>query len=168
MTETRIDIDILIAADGWRDPALKAEKTVRAAAAAAMAGRTGFDGGVEISVLLADNDAVADLNAQWRGKSGPTNVLSFPGDLDGPGPAVLGDVVLALETVQAEAAEAGIPAADHIAHLVVHGVLHLLGYDHETDGEAAGMERAEVDVLGVLGVPDPYAAAQRKIDGAVS
>ena len=115
--------------------------------------------------MLTDDAAVRALNAQWRGKDRPTNVLSFPAATPdeiararaGGPPLLLGDVVLALETCRREAAEQGKPLADHVAHLVVHGVLHLLGHDHEDDAEADRMERLETAILAELGIADPYA-----------
>lgn len=120
----------------------------------------------EVAISLTDDDAVAALNEQWRGKKGPTNVLSFPiHDLrpgawpKGPaGPALLGDVVLAFGTVEREARELGKPLADHLAHLIVHGTLHLLGYDHENEADALLMEDLERHILATLGIDDPYAA----------
>lgn len=111
------------------------------------------------TVLLADDAAMRELNRDWRGQDKPTNVLSFPSpDLAGP-PGVarsIGDIVLAYETLVREAAQDGKALADHAAHLVVHGVLHLLGHDHEEDGEAEAMERLEVAALARLGIADPY------------
>jgi probable rRNA maturation factor len=112
----------------------------------------------EVSVLFADDAFVRDLNARWRGQDKPTNVLSFPAAPEKvPGPRPLGDIVLAFETVDREAREAGKPFDHHAAHLLVHGFLHLLGYDHETDAEAAIMEAREVRILETLDIPDPYA-----------
>ncbi|HEX7970330.1 MAG TPA: rRNA maturation RNase YbeY, partial [Stellaceae bacterium] len=104
-------------------------------------------------------ELVRALNRQWRGKDVPTNVLSFPalGATPPPGaPRLLGDVVLAFETVAAEAAAQDKPLADHLRHLVIHGVLHLLGFDHESDADAQRMEASEIAILAGLGVPDPY------------
>jgi probable rRNA maturation factor len=103
------------------------------------------------------------LNRDYRGVDAPTNVLSFsgesaPGPIDGR-PRVLGDVIVAYQTARAEAAEAELPLGDHLCHLVVHGMLHLLGHDHRSGGEAESMERLEVRVLAGLGVADPYAPA---------
>lgn len=105
------------------------------------------------SVLFADDAALEALNRQWRGKDKPTNVLSFPAP-DGAG--TLGDIAIAYDTVAREAQEQGKTIADHATHLLVHGLLHLLGYDHEADGEAAEMEGLERDILARLDVPDPY------------
>ena len=122
-----------------------------------------FDIDVE-PVRLAGDEEVRALNAQWRGKDKPTNVLSFPlagprelGDAaaDGPG-LMLGDIVLARETCAAEAADKAIPLESHAAHLVVHGTLHLLGCDHQDDGAAEDMEAREVRALARLGIADPY------------
>jgi probable rRNA maturation factor len=113
----------------------------------------------EISLLFADDATVQDLNTTWRGQDKPTNVLSFPAEIPPghPGPRPLGDVVLAYETVAREAAAENKSLRDHAAHLVIHGVLHLLGHDHETDGEADAMEALEIEALSRLGVANPYA-----------
>jgi probable rRNA maturation factor len=141
-----------------------AEETVRRAVAAAAP--AGLDG-AEIAVLLADDASVRRMNAQWRGKDTPTNVLSFPAAPATPGvdgaPHHLGDIVVAYETVAAEARSEDKPFDHHLVHLVVHGFLHLLGYDHLTDEEAARMERQERDILAELDIPDPYAARDADI-----
>jgi probable rRNA maturation factor len=123
---------------------------------------------VEVGVLLAGNAAVHRLNAEHRGEDHATNVLSFP-TFEGilqhdpehptPEPVPLGDIVLALETVRAEAAAQRKPLRDHVSHLLVHGCLHLLGYDHQTAADALRMEGLERAILGRLGIPDPYAEA---------
>jgi len=128
----------------------------RAAQAAVAAARTEARG--EIAVVLADDRTLRRLNRDYRGKDRPTNVLSFP--IAGGG--TLGDVVLARETLLAEAAAQGKRPADHLAHLVVHGVLHLLGYDHQRAGQARRMEALEVKVLRALRVADPYRAEPRR------
>ena len=117
---------------------------------------------VEISVTLTGDEQVRALNAKWRGKDKPTNVLSFPAFplvQGAPLPPMLGDIVLAAETVAREAALEDKPVENHITHLVVHGLLHLLGYDHETDAEAEAMEAMEVAILGRLGIDNHYAGA---------
>jgi probable rRNA maturation factor len=119
----------------------------------------------EVSVLLCDDARMRALNASYRQQDRATNVLSFPTlDLDPERlpprpPALLGDIVLAAETVAAEAAHEGKRPADHLRHLVVHGCLHLLGHDHREEAAAARMERLEVLILAELAVPDPYAPA---------
>lgn len=112
--------------------------------------------GREISVLLCDDAEIRTLNRQWRGFDKPTNVLSFPA----PGEhedMPLGDIAVAFETCEREARADGKTLDDHVTHLVVHGVLHLLGYDHETETEAEEMEDTERRILGTLGIADPYA-----------
>jgi probable rRNA maturation factor len=113
-----------------------------------------------LSVTLADDETVAQLNAQWRGKPKPTNVLSFPADQDiaiPPGePRPLGDIILAAGVVRTEAAQQSKPLADHFSHLVVHGILHIMGYDHVDDAQADEMESLEKEILVKLGIADPY------------
>jgi probable rRNA maturation factor len=112
-----------------------------------------------ICVAFLDDKAIRALNARFRDKDAPTNVLSFPavnGAMPPEGPRFLGDVALAAETAAAEAAERGIPLVDHVRHLVLHGALHLLGFDHESDSEALRMEAIERRILALLGVADPY------------
>jgi len=127
----------------------------------------------DISVLACDDARIRTLNAQFRGKDRATNVLSWPAwdlaaDLPGalpeppePGtpddPEALGDLALAFETCQREAAEQGKDMADHVTHLIVHSVLHLLGYDHERDADALLMEETEAKILATMGIADPYA-----------
>jgi probable rRNA maturation factor len=113
----------------------------------------------EVSLLLTGDEEVRALNARWRGQDKPTNVLSFPASPPGrlaETPA-LGDIALAFETLAREAEASGVPLADHYRHLVAHGFLHLIGYDHETDEEAERMEALETRILARLGVADPYA-----------
>ncbi|WP_299691737.1 rRNA maturation RNase YbeY [uncultured Tateyamaria sp.] len=125
----------------------------------------------EVSLLGCDDARIATLNADFRDKPGPTNVLSWPDtdlaaatdgatpaapDPDPDGAVSLGDIAIAYETCAREALDQGKPFGDHVTHLLVHGTLHLLGYDHIRPGDAALMERTEVKILGNLGVPDPY------------
>ena len=129
-------------------------RAARAALAAAEPARSAADSRGELCLVLVDDALQRRLNHDYRGRDKPTNVLSFEG-----APAGLGDVVLALETIAGEAEAQGKSLADHAAHLVVHGVLHLMGYDHQTDGQARRMERLETEVLAGLGIADPYRAA---------
>ncbi len=119
----------------------------------------------EVSVALTDDAALQALNKAWRGKDRPTNVLSFPAEMPDLPPGALqatplGDIALAAETVQREAREQDKSFDDHLTHLTVHGLLHLLGYDHETTDDAAEMEALEIEILARLGVADPYRDAQ--------
>ena len=143
-------IEVEIEADAWTDALPQAEGIVERAAVAALEGEGG------VVVLLADDAAVADLNQRFRHKAGPTNVLSFPAP---PNPhGQLGDIALAYGVCANEAVQQGKSLEHHLMHLTVHGVLHLLGYDHESDGEAEAMEALERSILETLGVSDPYAA----------
>ena len=165
----RADISVRVLAPAWRKECPAATSLARRAARAALTAalptalrRRGARGAVEVSIVLADDAVVQRLNRDYRGLDKPTNVLSFgspdewraapPG-----GPIGLGDVILARETVAAEAVAQGKSMADHASHLIVHGILHLLGHDHDDDSEAAAMEGVEVDVLAGLGIADPYA-----------
>lgn len=137
-----------------------AASTVSAALADAIvlpAGRTAV-------VALSSDAAVQELNRTWRGLDKPTNVLSFPSvqpPLPPDGATIfLGDVMLAAETIAREASELGIPPGHHLRHLVLHGLLHLLGYDHESEDEAQQMEALETRVLAAIGIADPYISAQ--------
>ena len=159
-----LDIDVVHEDGDWAAVA-GADALVRAAAAALAAELAPIKG--EVCIALSSDAQVAELNGSYRGKPAPTNVLSFPAvpmlPVDGE-PRFLGDIVLALETMQREAAELKLPLEHHMQHLAVHGILHLLGYDHETDDEAQAMESLEIRVLARLGIPDPYAAAGEPIE----
>jgi probable rRNA maturation factor len=151
-------IELSVEAGAWQQFS-GAEAIVRRAAEAALAGTSAS--GVEIGVVLTDDAKMRALNRTWRGKDTATNVLSFPAPAGASTePRLLGDVVLAYETIAREAAEQRISARDHLAHLTVHGVLHLLGHDHENDRDAEIMENREREILARLGVPDPYARAE--------
>jgi probable rRNA maturation factor len=146
----------------WRD-ALPARKLARQAISAAREeADVKLRGGAELTVHLIGDVEIRALNQQWRRKNEPTNVLSFPaaaaGALDQA--PLLGDILIAFETVAREAEEEGKPLADHFRHLVVHGFLHLLGYDHILEEDAEEMESLERHTLARLGVPDPYAASE--------
>jgi probable rRNA maturation factor len=154
-------IEVEIEAAGWTVALTNAESlaTIAAEQALAAAAKTG-----DLAILLAEDETVRDLNARFRDADRPTNVLSFPTPADTPfgdgGRRPLGDIVLALETCVREAAEQRKLLSEHLQHLVAHGVLHLVGYDHQTDGEAEAMEALERRILADLGVPDPYAARE--------
>ena len=163
------DIDVVIGHAGWRAALDEPAALCRDAAKAAL-DAVGFGPlapCVELGVRLADDAELRRLNHRYRGRDAPTNVLSFaacdatPGRLpalpDDGAPLALGDVVLALETVLDEAGAQGKTVADHVGHLVVHGVLHLVGHDHENDADANVMEGLETAVLAGLGIADPYA-----------
>ncbi|MCA0034165.1 rRNA maturation RNase YbeY [Mesorhizobium sp. B263B2A] len=153
-----VEIDISIEAGDWPAEASLARLVDRAVAAAFA--ETGAAGHSELSIVFSDDAHIRTLNAGWRGKDKSTNVLSFPAFphvKDGPLPPMLGDIVLAAETVAREAALEDKPLENHITHLVIHGLLHLMGYDHETDTEAEAMEAVERAALARLAIPDPYA-----------
>lgn len=156
-----VEIEISREAGDWPDGI---EAPIRQAAEEALAAAFApEDGPAELSIVLADDPFVQTLNRDYRGKDAPTNVLSFAfgddedepeGDPDAP--VLLGDVILSYDTLLREANEQGKPFAHHLAHLVVHGVLHLLGYDHIEDAEADEMEGLETAILARLTIPDPY------------
>lgn len=149
-------LDIAIEDDGW---AVLPNLEMMAEQAAAATLPKGEQGKI-ITLLFADDETMQDLNKEWRGLDKPTNVLSFPAPKDQPVPPgelpLLGDIILGFETCAREAQEAGKTLADHTCHLIVHGVLHLLGYDHENDKDAEVMEAAEVKILSTLGIKNPY------------
>ena len=153
-----VALDVLIEDEGWQPHIADGADICRRAVMAVLPEGTT----TEVSFVFTTDDAIARLNADYRGKNGPTNVLSFPlvqiavGDAI---PPMLGDVVMARQTVEAEAEEAGIPVRDHIMHLLIHGLLHLVGHDHEDDAEAGRMEALETELLAGLGIADPYADA---------
>jgi probable rRNA maturation factor len=151
-------IDVIVESPCW-DEMSGAEAIVRRAiAAAAAAIGTDFGDGT-LAVLLTDDAAIRRLNAQWRDIDKPTNVLSFPAAPQlaaSESAKSLGDIAIACETTAREARQEGKPFADHLSHLSVHGFLHLLGYDHESEAQAETMEQLERAILQRLGVPDPY------------
>jgi probable rRNA maturation factor len=154
-----IQIDIQVQSPQWSEQPL-AEQTVRAAIAAA-ADMLSTAGG-EVSIVLTDDSAMQALNRHWRGIDKPTNVLSFPapkaGDGKMLGDKMLGDIVIAYETLKRECDEEGRIFLHHLAHLTVHGFLHLIGYDHQTDGDADAMEALESKIMHAMQMPDPYLA----------
>lgn len=174
----RLDISFSLESGDWETAAADVERLTDAAARAAFEAAEkpeilGGDTPVEMSLVLADDALVQTLNRDYRDKDKPTNVLSFAllDDLDDTDestddvlardegmPILIGDVILAFETVQREALEQGKSFEDHLTHLVIHGVLHLLGYDHQSDPDADRMERLETSILARLGIADPYSA----------
>jgi probable rRNA maturation factor len=147
-------IDIAIEAPGWDGLAGPRELAEAAIAAAIEASAARLEDEAEVSILFCGDAFIAGLNRQWRGQDKPTNVLAFPAG-EGAGP-LLGDIVIAFETAHAEALATAKPLRDHVAHLLVHGFLHLLGYDHASDAEADAMETLEALALARLGIDNPY------------
>ena len=149
-----------IADDAWTRVRDLEELTGRAIEAALDHARV--DKNVEIGVLFANDEEAARLNRQWRHKDYAPNILSFPApemhDVPAGEPRPLGDLILASGTVAREAQEQGKPLTSHLTHLIVHGTLHLLGFDHLEESDAERMEAAEIAILAGLGVPDPYLA----------
>lgn len=149
----------------WHDKGLGDIEALSLAAMSAAARRAGLAENVvtEASLTFAGDADVKAINAEWRGKDMATNVLSFPmlalqpGDAPGP---MLGDLVFALETIEREAAGEGKSFHDHLCHLIVHGFMHCLGFDHVEAGDADAMERLEIDILADLGIEDPYAETE--------
>ena len=158
---SRLDVAVVRHSAAWRGAGVTDASLARAARAAFAAAPPPSPGAYEVSLLLTDDAEMRALNATWRGKDAATNVLSFPSS-DRPSsdvsePGLLGDVALGYDTTLKEAGETNIAFADHVAHLVVHGVLHLLGLDHMRDDEAEQMETLERRALASLGIADPYA-----------
>jgi probable rRNA maturation factor len=154
----KLDLDILVEAGAW-PPEAEIEALARRAIGAAFA-ELGATGNTEVSLVLTDDAHIRELNATWRGKDKPTNVLSFPANPSLNGghlPPLLGDIVVAQETVAREAALENKPFDHHLTHLIIHGLLHLVGRDHEEDAEAEAMEGIERRALARLAISDPYA-----------
>ncbi|WP_373280258.1 rRNA maturation RNase YbeY [Palleronia aestuarii] len=163
-----MSVETMIEAKGWAECGLPG---IADRAALAVLGYLKLDGPFEIALLGCDDERIAALNAEFRTRPRPTNVLSWPSEdraaaRDGDRPPApdgsdpeLGDIAIAFETCAREAVAAGVPLAQHATHLVVHAVLHLLGYDHERPGDAELMEGTEVEILAQLGYPDPYTVA---------
>ncbi len=166
-------VEVMTEAPGWQASGVDVEALATRAADATLC-HLGHDPALfEVSLLAADDARLRALNAQFRAQDKPTNVLSWPAeDLapEHPGalpfppepgtpddPLPLGDIALALETCRREAEAARTPLPDHLAHLIVHGLLHLLGYDHETEADALLMEATETAILETMGITDPYA-----------
>jgi probable rRNA maturation factor len=159
--------EVLVVADSWQsEPDADAVIQRAVAIAAEMADADTAD--AELAVMLTDDAGIRTLNSNWRGIDKPTNVLSFPAlppptPLAGTDdiPRMLGDIAIAYETARREADDEQKPFDHHLSHLTVHGFLHLVGYDHETDDEAEAMEALEIEILAQLGIPDPYADRER-------
>jgi probable rRNA maturation factor len=156
-------VEVSVPCDAWLAACPDASALAAAAARAALVGAAGPYAGAPmiLGLILTDDAEQRRLNRTYRGTDAPTNVLAFAlsdpaGDSAAGAPVLLGDVVLAFETVEREAAEQHKRLADHLAHLAVHGVLHLLGFDHQDEAAAAAMEAREVEILKIVGVPDPY------------
>jgi probable rRNA maturation factor len=152
------NVEVVVQAAAWRRRP-RAKATVKKAVL--VAAKVASTRPADLAIVLTDDSAIRALNRQWRGKNAPTNVLSFPAASPARGksraaPLYIGDIVIAYETTAREAAAEGKRFSHHLAHLAVHGFLHLLGYDHEADDEAIAMERLERRILARLSVPDPY------------
>ena len=163
---------MLLECPAWAEALPEVEEICRNAASAALKDETEFGDNLELALVLADDVTIQGLNRDWRGQDKPTNVLSFaaqdgdsgPGDIP-EAPVLLGDVILAFETCAAEAARDGKSLSAHLSHLVVHGVLHLVGFDHETgDADADAMEAMETVILAGLGIADPYDLGPADLD----
>jgi len=157
-------IEILVESGRWSgrrgvQPLLR--RVIAGASTALPAKAVRSTSGAELAIVLTNDSAIRELNRTWRGKDEPTNVLAFPTDPQASPHRLLGDVVIAYETLAREAKTERKPFDHHLAHLAVHGFLHLCGYDHETDRQAAAMERLETAILARLGIPDPYIARAR-------
>ena len=157
-------VDIEVQSPLW-DKQPGAARTVRDAIAAAAALSTS---GGEVSILLTDDSAVRVLNRDWRGIDNPTNVLSFPApeNMSKSAAGILGDIVIAYETLMRECADEDRDFLHHLAHLTVHGYLHLVGYDHQNDAEASEMEALESKIMTRMKLPDPWQDIDRKSGGA--
>jgi len=160
-------IDLSIEAGDWDEAVLMIVAERAIAAAFAVADLEVLDN-TEVSLLFTDDASIRKLNAEWREKDKPTNVLSFPGsdpqgDVYGP---LLGDIVFSQETVAREVDEMGIEFSDHLSHLIVHGLLHLFDYDHQENDEAELMESLEKAILASIGIDDPYTDRPLVADGA--
>lgn len=153
MTPIVIDYQVEDIPDDWLYPAVKRLQRWMDTALEILA----VDEALEVTVRLVDNEEISELNMEYRGKNAPTNVLSFPCDWDLPEePRLLGDIVIAVEVVNQEAKTQRKKVEAHWAHIVIHGLLHLLGYDHMNETDAQKMEALEKKILETLGFPDPY------------
>jgi probable rRNA maturation factor len=167
-----LELEIVDEGGDWSSFGTASELALAAGQAVARQPRFEGSDAAVVCIALSDDATVRDLNARYRGKDAATNVLSFPSSTAGAnefGDARnLGDVVLACETVGAEACEQGIPPAHHLQHLVVHGLLHLLGFDHDNDADALEMEGLETEILASLGIANPYVEPAIMTEGAAA
>ncbi len=158
-------LDVAIADEEWHTVLGEAPEVLCRQVAEAVLRQLNIRGPVEISIVLDEDAHVAELNARYRGRPGPTNVLSFPGEDAAsarPGQAaMIGDIVIARQTLLREAAAQKKTPRQHFMHLLVHGILHLLGYDHQNEAEAGEMEGLETRILAELDIPDPYRRERR-------
>ena len=152
-------IELIIEDEAWGDAIPDLEQLALDCHKMAVKLEPGLDG--EIALLAAGDAALQALNMQFRQIDRPTNVLSFPADQP---PGFLGDIAIAREICTKEAAEKGISLRNHAAHLIVHGMLHLIGYDHQETAEAVAMERREAVILASMGIADPYGDAQENCE----
>lgn len=171
MQDSLLDIDVIIEQPVWleRFPALEEDINTICEKALQLTGIMACIPHIELSVTLTDDSSIRKLNSRYRDKDKATNVLSFPNEAITPpyfkdvptyeGYLLLGDIVLSLETLESEAQEQGKTLKAHFTHLLVHGLLHLLGYDHETEEEATLMEQLETDILAYLAISSPYEAS---------
>ncbi|MDB5597596.1 MAG: rRNA maturation factor [Hyphomicrobiales bacterium] len=155
-----LDVDVSVEADAWSAVADLHDLSHNAIHAVLTETGEAVAPDAEVSLLFCDDEKIRELNKAWRGMDKPTNVLSFPAVQPGhvAKAPLLGDIVIAFETVQRESLEENKHLSDHVSHMVVHGFLHLLGYDHESDADADKMESAEQRILARLGIADPYAS----------
>ena len=156
--EVNVVIEVAIEAEDWASLEAPSQLARTAILAAAQESRVALASNAEISVVLCDDAFIRELNRKWRGHDEPTNVLSFPSGDDPASAPLLGDIVIAFATASREAVAAGKPLRDHVAHLLVHGFLHLIGHDHGEAAEAEVMEALERGTLARLGIADPYDA----------
>ncbi len=164
--ESIAEIEIIIDAPSWRDALPECESITCQTVQTVLEHLEVSTMAIEVSLVLANDALIQEKNKRYRGKDQPTNVLAFPAmqnplnwlsQMKSTGtPFVIGDIFLAIETIQQEASAQAKPLQDHFSHLIVHGVLHLFGYDHQVDGDAEKMEALEIKILGEMGIKNPY------------
>lgn len=160
------DVSVDVRDAGWRNVKFDVVGLCRSATAEAIVSARGMNCDGEISIVLADDTFIRELNRTWRNIDAPTNVLAFPcsSGVGGAGAErLLGDVIVAFQTTEREAVQLHLSLEHHFAHLIIHGILHLLGYDHIDDSDAAIMEKLEAESLARLGIGDPY--EEKVLDG---